>query len=323
MTCEAHAPFRFEDCPKDLDVEEPVNFYFHRRLAFYLVIKPIERLGLSWVTPMKLTLASIAVGILAGVVSGFGPEYGPQACVLGGLLLLLHVVLDCSDGMLARLRGQSTRLGMLVDGLGDGIVGVAYWAGLARTTAHLVHGPWVWPALVIILVSIATHTSLYDNLKNKFVAATFRGPSPDAGVRVEQTDFERRAEAAIERIYRVYGGAGGSLVAGDLGGVEPDTARKLLRPSMRSAAQIGLGTSLFWMYLSALCMPLFPLAPLVVGLFGLAGIGNVVMVVALFQWRRGERRLAVLHGRASDPNLELGAGAALLASQTSRRESNA
>jgi len=293
-----NTPYRFDSCVKDLDVEEIVDLHFHRRLAFWLVIKPIEKLGLESVTPMKLTLTSIAIGVLAGIVSGMAPEYGLSMCVVGAAMLLVHVILDCSDGMLARLRGGGSNLGMLVDGLGDGIVGVAYWAGLARTTASFVDGPWVWPALIAILVSIATHTSLYDNVKNKFVAATaVPNPAPastPAPPAREPSDFEKKAEVIIERIYRAYAGAGVALASGDAVRKDPTIARALLRPAMRSVSAIGLGTSLFTMYVAAALMPIWPTAPLVIGLVGLAGIGNVVMVVALIQWKRGERALEAL-----------------------------
>lgn len=287
------APYRFEACVKDLDVEETIDLHLHRRLAFWLVVKPIEKLDLESVTPMKLTLASIAIGILAGVVSGLAPEYGISMCVYGAALLLVHVILDCADGMLARLRGGGSNLGMLVDGLGDGIVGVAYWAGLARTTAASVEGVWVWPALIAILISIATHTSLYDNVKNKFVAATaVPNPAPGPGLpQAVLTPFEKKVEAVIERIYKVYGGAGVALANGEAIRKDPGLARRLLRPAMRSVSWIGLGTSLFAMYTSAALMPIWLEAPLVVGLVGLAGVGNVVMAVALVQWKRGERAL--------------------------------
>lgn len=293
---DSRVPYRFEDSVKDLDVEEAVDYYLHRRLSFWLVIKPIELLDVRWITPMKLTLASIALGIASGVVSGLVPELGPSMAIYGALLLVLHVVLDCADGMLARLRGGGSNLGMLVDGLGDGVVGVAYWAGIARSVAHGLEGWWVWPTLVFILVSIAVHTSLYDNLKNKFVAMTTPprpadAPAPAPSPSREMSPFERRAEEIIERIYKVYGGAGVAIANASVHRTDPALARRLLRPSMRTTSAIGLGTSLFVMYVAGFLYPVWPLAPLVIGLAFPAGIGNVLMVVALLQWRSGERAI--------------------------------
>lgn len=300
MTAPTQAPesWQFDRCVKDLDVEEAVDLYFHRRLAFWLVIKPIEKLNLTFITPMQLTLVSIAIGVLAGVVSGMGKEHGPMMCVYGAILILVHVVLDCSDGMLARLRGGGTRLGMLVDGMGDGIVGVAYWAGISRTIAAGLEGPWVWPALVAILFSIGAHTSLYDGIKTKFVAATTPpvkpGETPSAPS--NQSETEKKIEAFIERIYTVYAGYGSTVGKIDreeeVAAPDVDRARAALRPAMRSMTWIGLGTSLFVMYVSAAFMPWWPNGPLWVGLVGLAGVGNVVMIIALRQWKTGEASLA-------------------------------
>lgn len=291
-------PWRFEQCVKDLDIEEAVDLHWHRRLAFYLVLKPIEKFGLSSVTPMRITLFSIATGVVAAGVMAMAPEHGSMMCVYGALLLLLYVVLDCSDGMLARLRGGGTRLGMLVDGMGDGIVGVAFWAGTSRAIAAELEGVWVWPALVSILFSIAAHTSLYDGIKTKFVEATTPPPLPtDAPATVtHQSDFEKRMEAWIESLYTLYAGYGSTVGQIDrdkqLAAKDVVRARRLLRPAMRSMTYIGLGTSLFTMYASALIMPFYPAAPLYVGLVTLVGVGNVIMVIALLQWKRGEAALA-------------------------------
>jgi hypothetical protein len=292
-------PWVFDRCVKDLDVEEPVDLYLHRRLAFWLVIKPIEKLNLTWVTPMQLTLVSIAIGVLAGVVSGMAPEHGMQMCVYGAILIVVHVLLDCADGMLARLRGGGTRLGMLVDGMGDGIVGLAYWAGLSRTIAAELEGVWVWPALVAILLSIGAHTSLYDGIKTKFVAATTPAPLPGVAAPLpssaQQSDLEKSIEAWIERLYVLYAGYGTTVGKidrdADMHVKDTARARAALRPAMRSMANIGLGTSLFVMYVSAAVMPVWPTAPLYVGLVLLVGIGNIVMIVALRQWKRGEASL--------------------------------
>src|SRR5690606_27203806 len=157
-------PFRFEQCVKDRDVEELVDLHFHRPLAFAFVLKPIEWLRLEAVTPMKLTLASIAIGVVAGIVAWFTPELGPWASALAAALTLVHVVLDCSDGMLARCRGGGSHFGMLVDGMGDGVVGLALFLGLSRVSVHAYDTPWVYAALAAIIASILFHVTLYDGI---------------------------------------------------------------------------------------------------------------------------------------------------------------
>jgi phosphatidylglycerophosphate synthase len=292
------APFTFERCIKDVDVEEAIDLYFHRRLAFWLVLKPIERFGMAWVTPMKLTLWSIVLGVAAGVVTGMAATGGPLMCVYGAGLLLLHVILDCADGMLARLRGGGSRLGMLIDGAGDGIVGIAYWLGMSWAMAALVHGMWIWPTLLAIPISIVAHTAVYESIRAKFTAAT----APTVAVSTELVDSAPQPspgalERAIERVYAVYLGYGTKVgkidLARPLPVIDPAHARVALRPAMRTISWIGLGSSLFTMYVSALLAPIWPTAPLWISLFGLTIVGNLVMLLALWQLKRGERALGL------------------------------
>jgi phosphatidylglycerophosphate synthase len=289
------AAFTFERCVKDRDVEEAIDLYLHRRLAFWLVLKPIEKFGLSRVTPMHLTLLSIVVGVGAGAVSAMAATRGPMMCVLGAALVLWHVMLDCADGMLARLRGGGSRLGMLVDGLGDGIVGVAYWAGVSKALAAQAHGAWLWPALLAILLSIVAHTAVYDSIKTKFTAATTPAQSANVAAAAAAQPTAGAFERFVEGVYAAYQGYATSVGKIDLDKplpvIDVHQARAALRPAMRTISWIGLGSSLFTMYLSALLMPLWAHAPLWFGLVGIVGVGNVVMLLALRQLGQGERAL--------------------------------
>lgn len=91
--------------------------------------RPLTRLLLrTSVTPSEVTLAGLAVGLLgaAGLAT-----VSPGLRVGGVLLLLLSVVLDCVDGELARARFQQSAAGARLDLVGDYLVHLAVFGGLA------------------------------------------------------------------------------------------------------------------------------------------------------------------------------------------------
>jgi phosphatidylglycerophosphate synthase len=293
----AHAdrePFRFEQCVKDKDVEELVDLHFHRRLAFAFVLKPIEWLGLESVTPMKITLVSIAIGVLAGVVAWFTPELGPWACVVAAALTLTYAVLDCSDGMLARCRGGGSHFGMLMDGIGDGIVGLALFVGLSRVSVHAFDTPWVYAALLAIIASILFHTALYDGIKNRFVeGVTPPSSEPPAPPPPPPPGFQGAVQRVVQVIYdAAYGGARPEPIDPERRPTVEAYRAEFRRP-MRLISWVGLGTTLVQMYVAAALVPLDARAPAIIGLVFIAGLGNVVALVGILAFRRAERRLGL------------------------------
>jgi phosphatidylglycerophosphate synthase len=155
---------------KPLEVEEPIDVYVHRPLA-YLLARGSYNLPIS---PDAITLLSIFAGIGSGVslVMTF-----PWHLQVGGLLLFLSAVLDCADGQLARMRGTSSLFGRMLDGTADLFtVGAAapatvwvIWRGLELPP----WGKWAIVGLcVITMVTTSFHTTMYDHYKNVFLRLT-------------------------------------------------------------------------------------------------------------------------------------------------------
>jgi len=59
-----------------------------------------------------------------------------ESFIIGGLLLALTNVIDCSDGMLARLKKNGTLTGRIVDGVVDYVVSISLYVGLAVGLHH-------------------------------------------------------------------------------------------------------------------------------------------------------------------------------------------
>ena len=95
---------------KSLDTEEGIDLVFYRPIGYAWACLA-NRLG---VTPNDITIASIFIGIAAGVAF-----YYPVLWinVIGMLLLIWANSFDSADGQLARMTKQYSRIGRILDGL--------------------------------------------------------------------------------------------------------------------------------------------------------------------------------------------------------------
>ncbi len=144
------------------EVEEIIDLYFYRPLAFAFV-KAIYKTN---ITPNQLTVLSMAVGVMGGICYGLG---NPQAVAVGALLYGLSIVLDCSDGQLARLKKNGTRLGRILDGLIDYVVSLAMYIGIGIGLAPESQDAWIWWLLLLSAgLSNLFHSAVLDYYRNRF-----------------------------------------------------------------------------------------------------------------------------------------------------------
>lgn len=160
---------------KSRDVEEPIDVWVHRPLA-WIVTKALQP---TPVTPNQVTLMSIAFGVAAGVWLTGESAHRLQ---IGAACVFLSAVFDCADGQLARLRGTSSALGRMLDGMADLVtmsvivVGAITWLHRKHAGDPLWHAWWLGLAVTTVYTS-SFHTVSYDHYKNvfsKFTVPTFR-----------------------------------------------------------------------------------------------------------------------------------------------------
>lgn len=124
---------------KSGDTEEGIDLLFYRPIG-YMWARLAARLG---VTPNAITIASIFLGVGAGVCFGFTDLW---VNVAGMILLVWANSFDSADGQLARLTHQYSRLGRILDGVsGDLWFASIYIAIVIRenATVPLFHDhPW-------------------------------------------------------------------------------------------------------------------------------------------------------------------------------------
>ena len=169
----------FRDSLKSPWAEEAIDLVFYRPLAF-LFVKLLLRLP---VTPNQISLGAMAAGIAGGVFFAGGDRSG---FVLGALLYGLSNVLDCCDGMIARLKKNGTPTGRIVDGLVDYVTAVAVYAGfgvgLSKAalcgTLHLPYGCNAWILMIAAGASFAAHAMLSDKYRNMFIEQLRRAGEP-------------------------------------------------------------------------------------------------------------------------------------------------
>lgn len=100
----------YRDSLKSMDTEERIDLAFYRPIGFVWA-KIAARLG---ITPNAITIASIFLGVGAGVLFYF-PDL--MVNVAGMLLLIWANSFDSADGQLARMTRQYSRLGRILDGM--------------------------------------------------------------------------------------------------------------------------------------------------------------------------------------------------------------
>ncbi|WP_046469755.1 CDP-alcohol phosphatidyltransferase family protein [Allosalinactinospora lopnorensis] len=96
------------------------------------------RLG---VPPNPITYLMMAFGVLAGVVLAFG---GLWSALLAAVLVQVYLLLDCSDGEVARYTGRTSVAGIYLDRIGHYLAEITLLIGLGiRAQGGFEAGGWV------------------------------------------------------------------------------------------------------------------------------------------------------------------------------------
>ena len=177
----------FASVIKSREVEDPINLWVHRPLA-YAFVALVYR---TPVTPNQITFLAVVVGLMAAACFYVGT---PAAMVAGGCLLWSSAILDGADGILARAKRMFSDAGRSLDGASDAVVA-------ASTVGMGFYHVWVQrhDLLELALMPIALGLSLvhvysYDYYKEAFLQHT--NPSWN-GAPERVSDIEARLERMI------------------------------------------------------------------------------------------------------------------------------
>ena len=105
-----------------LEIEELADVYFFRPLGS-IIVRPAAALGIN---PIQLTIFSMLVGVAGGALL-----YSERLALLGFALLILYSIFDAADGQLARVTGQVSELGRVLDGVGGYVTHVVMYLAIS------------------------------------------------------------------------------------------------------------------------------------------------------------------------------------------------
>lgn len=138
----------FQNSIKSNDTEEHVDMFFYRPIGYQWAR------FFRWlhVTPNTVTVLSIFLGMGAGVCFGFNDL---KINIIGILLLVWANMYDSCDGQLARMTGQTSALGRILDGASSDFWFATIYSAIAiRMMPEW--GLWIWP--VVAFAGLFSHT---------------------------------------------------------------------------------------------------------------------------------------------------------------------
>ena len=181
-----------------LNDEHWLGRLYGRKLSPYLTWV-FARLG--W-TPNSVTTAFICCGIAAGVVIAFG---GLATAIAGAALVQLYLILDCSDGELARWMNRKSTAGVYLDGIGHYLAESALLVGLGlRAQGHLtVTGAYVTAGVAAALLAMLVKAET-DNVVVARAKAGLPAGHDDAALAPATAGLARaRRMASVLRVHRI------------------------------------------------------------------------------------------------------------------------
>lgn len=129
---------QYAESLKSADTEEWIDLVFYRPIGFRWALL-FQKLG---VTPNAVTIASIFLGVAAGVLFYF---QSLSLNIIGMLLLVWANSYDSADGQLARLTGQKSELGRILDGVSGDCWFVAIYVAICLRLMP----EWSWTIFLV------------------------------------------------------------------------------------------------------------------------------------------------------------------------------
>ena len=154
---------------KAYEIEELIDIYFYRRLGY--VVAHAARIA---------RLSPNAVSILAGLIGAAGGALvaWPHLGLFGVALLVLYGIVDSADGQLARMTGQSSELGRILDGAAGYVTHIALYLAIVAVVRRGGGSWWVLGVATASGVCTAVQAQLYDYHRTAYAAFAIEGRVP-------------------------------------------------------------------------------------------------------------------------------------------------
>jgi phosphatidylglycerophosphate synthase len=151
------------------EIAELADVYFFHPLGF-LCARLAAALRMS---PTQVTVIGALVGVAGGAML-----YDERLGFWAFAVLIVHSIIDSADGQLARITGQATELGKVLDGGAGYITHAAIFLAIAAGILH--RGGSGLILLWMLLAGIATvaHAQMYEYHRSAYVSVVGEGRVP-------------------------------------------------------------------------------------------------------------------------------------------------
>ena len=126
---------------------------YQLKTAFQNLLRPLcKSMADKGITANQVTIAAMVLSIIAGLFIAFKPA-SSLPLILLSLVLLVRMGLNAIDGMLAREHNMQSKLGAILNELGDVVSDIALYLPLAFV-------PLFHPYLIVAIVIVAILTEM-------------------------------------------------------------------------------------------------------------------------------------------------------------------
>ena len=154
---------------KAYEIEELVDVYFYRRVG-YLIARAARVLRLS---PNAVSVVAAIVGVAGGALLA-----SPALALAGVGLLILHGAIDSADGQLARMTGQVSEFGRVLDGVSGYVTHVAVYLAIVALIVRQGGSAWMLGLALVAGVCTAIQAQMYDYHRTAYAAFAIKGRVP-------------------------------------------------------------------------------------------------------------------------------------------------
>jgi hypothetical protein len=147
---------------KHIEAEEPLDLYFYRIISFLFVkiILPFP------ITPNQISIAALVMGVISAVFYAFGSK---EAFLIAAVFYAIYYLFDLSDGQVARLKKNGTRIGRIVDGIADYVTHFSIYIGLGIGLGNELN---TWLLVIVTMNCMMAQVILFDFYRSRYLEYT-------------------------------------------------------------------------------------------------------------------------------------------------------
>ena len=144
---------------KHIEAEEPLDLYFYRIISFLFVkiILPFP------ITPNQISIAALIMGLISAVFYASGTQ---EAFLIAAVFYAIYYLFDLSDGQVARLKKNGTRIGRIVDGIADYVTHLSIYIGLGIGLGNELN---TWLLVIATMMSLMAQVILFDFYRSRYL----------------------------------------------------------------------------------------------------------------------------------------------------------